>query len=110
MELERNDLLILSVRIVAYSSILLYLPHQKGIVAERLGSALQKLLQRFESAQYLGQEAAHLSSFFILYATVQKLRKSRPKRLEIRSIPRTRSCSLEQLFYFIRNGAKAAKI
>ena len=28
----------------------------KGIVAEWLGSALQKLLQRFESARYLSKE------------------------------------------------------
>ncbi len=42
----------------------------KGIVAEWLGSALQKLLQRFESARYLSKEIpSDLPAGFLVGAT-----------------------------------------
>lgn len=48
-------------------SYLLFLqPYKKGPVAEWLGSALQKLLQRFESARDLKQKASEISEAFFI--------------------------------------------
>ncbi len=41
-----------------------HLPRKHGIVAEWLGSALQKLLQRFESARYLSKKSRSLLAGF----------------------------------------------
>jgi hypothetical protein len=47
-------------------SYLLFLqPYKKGPVAEWLGSALQKLLQRFESARDLKQKPLKFQGFFL---------------------------------------------
>ena len=43
---------------------ILILLHLKGSVAERLGRALQKLLQQFESARNLSQEGGLSTAFF----------------------------------------------
>ena len=51
------------------------MPPVNGIVAERLGSALQKLLQRFESAQYL-QSPSFRRAFFCLLP--DKMAKKKP--------------------------------
>ena len=44
---------------------ILILLHLKGSVAERLGRALQKLLQQFESARNLSQEGGLSTAFFL---------------------------------------------
>ena len=47
------------------NKILLHLPSQiQGIVAEWLGRALQKLVQRFESARCLKKKLPEKGSFF----------------------------------------------